>query len=216
MELSTLERNSLTDLTAIGLNRAATQLSSLLNDSIRIDVPKVEVVPVEEVLAALAMPGEEDVACVWQRLNGQVDGTAMLVFHLEGTRKLVNALIGSVPILAGVDLRAYEHEAMTEIGNIIISSGVSVFSDLIRGEIELSMPSYGEHRLLDLIAEQAGDQDTRELSVIVILAQLRASQQNVNGCLVFLLSLKSVKGLLQRLNAEMHGPWDVSRHAFIG
>ncbi|MBZ0092891.1 MAG: chemotaxis protein CheC [Sulfuricellaceae bacterium] len=205
-----LERNSLTELTNIGLNRAATQLSSLLNDTISIGVPKVEIVPVEEVLAALAMPGEEDVACVWQRLNGQVDGTAMLVFHLDGTRKLVNALIGSVPILAGVDLRAYEHEAMTEIGNIIISSGISVFSDLIRGEIELSVPTYGEHRLGDLIAAQAGSHEPRDLSVIIILAQLRASQQNVSGCLVLLLSVRSVASLMQGLKAEMQRSLDAS------
>ncbi|MHB9117450.1 MAG: chemotaxis protein CheC [Burkholderiales bacterium] len=210
MELSVLERNSLTELTNIGLNRAATQLSSLLNDTISIGVPKVEIVPVEEVLAALAMPGEEDVACVWQRLNGQVDGTAMLVFHLDGTRKLVNALIGSVPILAGVDLRAYEHEAMTEIGNIIISSGISVFSDLIRGEIELSVPTYGEHRLGDLIAAQAGSHEPRDLSVIIILAQLRASQQNVSGCLVLLLSVRSVASLMQGLKAEMQRSLDAS------
>ncbi len=202
MKLSSLEQDSLTELTGIGLNRAATQLSSLLKDTISISVPKVEIVSVEEVLDALAMTGEEDVACVWQRLQGQVDGTAMLVFHLDGTRRLVNALIGSVPVLAGVDLRAYEHEAMTEIGNIIISSGISVFSDLIRGDIELSVPTYGEHRLLDLIAAQAGDQKPEDLSVIVIMASLQVSQQNVNGCLLLLLSVRSVNALLQQLNLE--------------
>lgn len=132
----------------------------------------------------------------------------MLMFPTQESRALVNALVGSVPGLAGFDLRSYEHEAMTEIGNIIISSAVAVMSDLLRGSIILSSPSYVEDNLQNLIDGRVGDEDRHDLKVIVMFATLRAAQRDVNGTLILLLGVDSVSKLIARINAVLHGKLD--------
>ncbi|MBZ0106382.1 MAG: chemotaxis protein CheC [Sulfuricella denitrificans] len=208
MKLSALELDALIEVANIGMNRAATQLSALLNDAIAVTVPKVHIIPLNDVASALGYAKDEAAVCVWQGLGGQIAGTAMLMFPSQESRSLVNALVGSVPSLAGIDMRTFEHEAMTEIGNIIISSAVAVISDLLRGAIMLSTPNYVEDNLQNLINERVGNEERHDMNVIVMFATLRAAQRDVHGTLILLLGVDSVSKLIARINAVLLGKLD--------
>ena len=129
----------------------------------------------------------------------------MLVFRVNETDALINSLIGSADPLSGADMRAYEHEAMSEIGNIIISSSVAVMADMLGGEIMLAVPEYAEIGVNELIgdADVADRPDDRKL--IVMSASLNAAQRKVEGKLIILLDIRSLEELLDRIDEFLLG-----------
>jgi len=202
MNESSLAYDALTEVFNVGLSRAATQLSELLDDQILIDIPHIQVLELDQVAEALDADAAETVCGVVQRMQGMAHGAALLVFHTEEAQTLLKALVGAVPSLLAEDMRKFEHEAISEIGNIIISSSVSTMADLLQGEIELSIPEYIEDRIDALIHPYIVGSSPGQILVVVMRANLRASQRAVSGSLVMLLGVNFVGRLLRSLGLE--------------
>jgi chemotaxis protein CheC len=205
MPISEMEHDALTEVFNVGLSRAATQLSELLDDHIGIDVPDVRIVPLEQISSALGVKQSETVSGVVQQLDGYVQGAALLIFHTAEAQALIKVLIGAVPALDAEDMRRFEHEAISEIGNIIISSAISTISDLLRGEIGLSVPDYIENSIDQLITPYTTGTAPKQLRVVVMRAHLKAAQRRVSGSLVMLLGLDFIGKLLSSLGVETDG-----------
>lgn len=201
MEIGELELDALCELANVGLSRAATRLSELLEDDIEMTTPSVRVVEYDELQQALQLDGKTTVAAVWQQLTGNVEGTSMLLFPTEDSRVLVHALVGppSMHSAGEADLRAIEHEAMMEIGNIIISSATAVIADMLGQDIRMSMPRYAEATLPDLMAQRDREHTGQEIQVIIMNTRLKAMQREIEGRMVMLMSVTSVQMLFARL-----------------
>jgi chemotaxis protein CheC len=197
-----MELDALTEVFNVGLSRAASQLSELLQDRIDIDMPNIKVVGHDEVAEALMINDTEVVAGIAQEMDGYIRGSAMLIFPTDEAHALVKALIGSVPTLETEDLRKFEHEAMSEIGNIIISSAIATMSDLLDGEVQLTIPSYTEDTVNRIIASNSSGLAPEDVRVIVMRAALKAFHRQVSGNLVMLLSLDFIGKLLHSLGLE--------------
>ncbi|OGS91926.1 MAG: hypothetical protein A2Z95_03350 [Gallionellales bacterium GWA2_60_18] len=200
MTTDELELDALCELANVGLSRAATRLSQLLEDDIEMTTPLVRVVAYEELQQALQLDERTIIAAVWQELSGNVEGTSMLMFPTEDSRMLVQELVGLSMQEAGeIDLRAIEHEAMMEIGNIIISSAMAVIADMLGQDIRMSMPHYVEATLPDLMAQRDRGHAWQETQVIIMNTRLKARQREIEGRMVMLLSVTSVQLLFARL-----------------
>jgi chemotaxis protein CheC len=200
MEISELELDALCELANVGLSRAATRLSQLLEDDIEMTTPQVRVVAYEELQEALQLDDTTTVAAVWQQLAGKVEGTSILMFPTEDSKVLVQELVGlSIQGAGEADLRAIEHEAMMEIGNIIISSAMAVIADMLGQDIKMSMPHYAEATLPDLMAQRDREHPGHEMQVIIMNTRLKARQREIEGRMVMLLSVTSVQTLFARL-----------------
>ncbi len=194
MELTEAQLDALKEIANIGISRAATQLSLLLSDKIVMNVPNARITLLSEASKTLNTT-DEDMAVVYQDLSGELAGRAHLVLNTEESKVLVHALLGNVPTLSGADLLAYEHEAMTEIGNIVISTCISTLGNLLDGEIFLTVPTYSEKSALDMFAGGGKAKD-----VLIMETVLKATNKNVEGMLVLVLTLESATDLLDMLS----------------
>lgn len=201
MIISDLERDALCELANIGLSRAATQLSALLDDQIVITVPEVLVVELDQVAQALRLDENTSVTAVWQKLSGDLTGTAMLMFPSDDSRALVHSLVG--PAMEGigdVDLRTFEHEAMAEIGNIIIASAMAGIADMLGEEVRMSLPNYVETALFSVMEQRSREVEGHHMQVIIMFTRLRATRREIEGRMVLLMTLPSAKDLFAKLN----------------
>lgn len=196
--LSPFELDALTEIANIGMSRAATQLSLLLNDEILVSIPTARVVEANNFFSALGLAQQDDAVCAGQRLNGGLEGYSMLLLPLDQSRTLISALIDNEPLLEGADMRIFEHEAMTEIANIIISSAITVMADLLKVEIHLGVPTYGK-KSVDALFNGASANKTNH-RVIILDARLSATHKQVNGSLVLALTVDSMSAMLARLH----------------
>lgn len=198
MQLTELQRDAVTELGNVGISQAARQLSEMLDDEIYMEIPKVELLTSGEISDVLMLEAGE-VECIYQQLNGDLSGRVALLLHSQGSRQLLHALIGEQSGLQGMDMRSYEHEAMLEIGNILISSCISTMADMLRLSLTLSVPQYAETSMSDLVSEASEGSEGAEQPALLVHARIVASRNSMAGHVVLMLSARVVDRLLQVL-----------------
>lgn len=201
MQLMTpAQHDALSEIANIGASRSAKQLSLLLDDEIYLSVPEVAIVSVAELPGAIGVAVTDDVACVYQDMSGCLTGKARLIFHTHESRMLVQMLVGSVHILSGISMQIYEHEAMKELGNIIISVCISTMTDMLGKETRLAIPMYCEGVFEEIIEE-----DSSNAGVLVMKTVLTAGRRGISGALIVTLSLPDIIDLLKSLDNFLAG-----------
>lgn len=210
MSLHPAHHDALLELGNIGISRAARQLAALLGEPIHIEVPEVELLPLSEASQRLGL-GSGEIACVYQRMSGDLWGRVALLLPTRDSSLLLHGLIGPQAPLQGLDLRAFEHEALAEIGNILISSCVSAMADMLGLRIDLSQPRYTEASLMALYsdetaatteaAEAAEATNLAEQTAMVVHARMRAHQREQEAAILLLLSTSAADRVMQAVQA---------------
>jgi len=200
MLLEHANRDALIEIANIGISNAARQLSGLLDDTVDMSVPEARLQDMKTASKALDLLTDEDIAWVHQKMDGKIHGIAVLLFNTDESKTIIRALVGTASDLSGVDLLSFEHDAMTEIGNIILSSCIGAIADMVDTEILLTAPQYIEGNFQDWLHKQWPAKDTaNNQNVIIIKTDIRSSNRNVSGILNLIFTFDSVQELLGRL-----------------
>ncbi|SDN28776.1 chemotaxis protein CheC [Alkalicoccus daliensis] len=125
----------------IGAAHAATSLSQMLNKTIDMQVPAVNLIPFSELSEALG--GEEVVvAAVLLRLEGEVPGNMFFMIPLEDANHLIGSLIMEKDLnLAEHPMHEMGASALSELGNILAGSYLSALSDFTKLNLFPSPPA---------------------------------------------------------------------------
>lgn len=131
----------LKELGNIGAGNATTAIASMLNLTIDMKVPKVELRAVEDLGGAIC-PEEETIVGIFLEVQHDISGSMMFLMRLDSAHYLVNRLMGG---MGGTDTSACEFSemelsAMKEIGNIIAGSYLSALSTMTNLVITPSVP----------------------------------------------------------------------------
>ena len=138
-ELSSLEIDTLREIGSIGTGTAATALSEMLNQRIRITLPEVRIMGYNEAIDCIGGP-EAITAGVLVRSSGQMNGIMLSVQPLEFVNLVLNSML-SEEIKDYEDLGEMERSALVEVGNIMISTFINALSDLAGITMEMTIPS---------------------------------------------------------------------------
>ena len=131
----------LKELGNIGAGNATTAIASMLNLTIDMKVPKVELQAVEDLGGAIC-PEEETIVGIFLEVQHDISGSMMFLLRLDSAHYLVDRLMGG---MGGSDSEAGEFSemelsAMKEIGNIIAGSYLSALSTMTNLVITPSVP----------------------------------------------------------------------------
>lgn len=128
----------LQELGNIGAGNATTAIASMLSIKVNMNVPKVELIEVSKLGAAIC-PEDEIVVGIFLELQKDIEGSMMFLMRMDSARYLVNRLMMRDP--------AYEAEfdemdlsAIKEIGNIIAGSYLSALSTMTNLSVLPSIP----------------------------------------------------------------------------
>jgi len=137
--LSAEQMDALREIGNIGAGNAATALSQLLNQRIDMTVPRVSVLPLEQVPDVLGGP-ENIVAGIFLRVLGNAPGSVMFMLPRSSALVLADMLIGkeigTTKILNDID-----QSALKEIGNILAGSYLNALSILTNLTLLPSVPA---------------------------------------------------------------------------
>lgn len=202
MKLTPEQQDALLEICNIGSSQAAKQLSVLLSDEVEISIPKVEVIPLEGLAEKMQIAETDPISCVYQNVSGGVDGRAIMLFHNEASRLLVNALIGCIKPVGNIDMRDYEHEAMVEIGNIIISACLSSIADVLSNKLSFNVPNFVESTYKQLMEDTYGKHmDSGEKHFTLLMnTKMHAVERDVDGTLLIMFTLASFEMLLKEVD----------------
>ena len=137
--LKALQLDALREVANIGAGHAATALSQMINSTIMISVPTINVSRLEEVPPQVSAP-EEPVAAVLMHMMGDLTGRTLLVFPKPTAVRLAELMLKR-PHGSSQDLGEMEQSAIKEAGNILSSAYMNALSDFMGMMLLPSPPS---------------------------------------------------------------------------
>ena len=194
------DEDALTELFNIGLHRAAASLSELTGQRILVDLPRLWVCPIEETHARLVELLDGDLATVHQIFKGTVTGDAVLVLEYESAARLATLMTdGGVAVGGRLDQSA--REVLAEVGNVILSSCLSSFGDMLQVSVTFSVPRMHVESLEGLLRSLRVDSE--DLSHALLAAtRFRLSEGEVGGYLIIAVGMSSLSLIARALETR--------------
>ena len=198
-----LQLDAIREVGNIGTGNAATALSKLLGRMIDMDVPKAELVSIYELAEHYGDPTEL-IAAVFVRSLGDFGCSLIFIQKEEDARMMVDLLLrqqfgDAVP----PDLpQEISDSALTEVGNIILSSFLNAINLLIGTEHQISVPGVANDMLssiLDVVASIFGQMGEMALVVNTELRVEGADGAAGSGNIIMLPDPDTLELLLRKL-----------------
>ena len=199
--LSNLERDALKECVNIGAGHAATVLSGLTQEKVSILVPKLELVPVEDVPSTVGNP-DEVMSAVVMKMGGDVSGTILLMFPTQSALLLSSILLKtSQPKEAmGED----ENSALREAGNILSGHALNALSQFLGFRLLQSVPEASS----DMVGAMMNEilvhfLHEKHENVLVLSVSFKIGGREITGSLFFLFDPASTKVILDSLRKKL-------------
>ncbi|MDQ0876419.1 chemotaxis protein CheC [Paenibacillus sp. V4I3] len=137
--LEDFQMDVLKEVGNIGAGHAATALSTLLDKPIDMLVPKVRMLPFEEICESVG-GAETVVLAIFLRVDGDAPGNMFFILDLDAAKNMLRDLIG-LHIEDHEEYSELELSALNEIGNILAGSYLSSLADFTNLNMQPTVPA---------------------------------------------------------------------------
>ena len=189
--------DALTEFCNTGMGHAATGLSQLLGQEVRIEVPRLGV-PGADSLADL-LP-EHQVAGLQLQILGTLRGSIVILIKEEDAGRLLNRLLGKVP-LPKAPLSELEAATLREIGNILASACLNAFGAMLGLTLLPSVPQLEFGAASTVLARALGQHAGGE-APLMIGTPFSIAETPCCGSIVLLLEPASLGVILRSLGSR--------------
>lgn len=186
-----IDEDALTELFNIGLHRAAASLSELTGQRIVVDLPRLWICPIEETHARLRELIEGELATVHQIFMGNMAGDAVLVLEYENASRLA-ALLTDGELANGGRLDQSAREVLVEVGNVILSSCLSAFGDMLHVSVSFAVPRIHVESLEGLLRSIKVQSDELHFTLLAA-TRFRLTEGEVGGYLMIAIGVASLE-----------------------
>ena len=190
--LTELELDALGELVNIGVSRAAASLGTMVGEQVLLSVPSVVLVSRSRAAELISASRLDLLVAVRQEFHGDVSGRALLIFPEKNSLELVRAVAGEG--LSLEDILELEHEALAEIGNIILNACIATVANLLQRSLTMSLPEIvrgTSEGLFDLTVSLAED------VVLFVHINFRLKGRQVVGYVAMVMDFASLASLKQ-------------------
>ena len=197
LTLSDLQRDALKEVGNIGAGHAATALSQLLNTTVKLSEPTIDVLKYRDLTTRIGI--ERSVAALHMYIRGEAPGQMVVLFDREQAAEFVNVfikrIIGDIQIFDSII-----DSTLKELGNIIAGSYLTALISLTGINLLPSVPtlSYGSvqsafRTLMSILPDQ---------DVFLIESQFLDKDRAVSGQFILIPETGSLEPLLSVFGVE--------------
>jgi len=137
--LRDLELDALKEVANVGAGHAATALSQLTSRRVMIEVPSVQIRPIEEAAVAVT-DGNGVVAAILMHVLGDLTGRSLMLFDKDCALRLTDMLLAREPGTTKV-FGELEQSSLKETANILTGAYLNGLSDMLGLMLIPSVPS---------------------------------------------------------------------------
>jgi chemotaxis protein CheC len=192
LTLNDLQRDALKEVGNIGAGHAATALSQLLNTTVKLAEPTIDVLKFRDLSQRMGHP-ERSVAALHMYIRGEAPGQMVVLFDRDQAAEFVNVfikrIIGDIQIFDSI-----VDSTLKELGNIIAGSYLTALISLTGINLLPSVPtlSYGTvqaafRTLMSILPDQ---------DVFLIESQFLDKDRAVSGQFILIPETGSLQPLL--------------------
>jgi chemotaxis protein CheC len=139
LELNELQRDALREVGNIGAGHAATALSQMLNRTVRISEPSIEILKFED-LAARIGDDDAEISVVHMAVLGDAPGQMLVLFDraqaVGFVQTFISRLVGDIQVFDSI-----ADSTLKEIGNIIAGAYLTALMSLTGTNLLPSIPT---------------------------------------------------------------------------
>jgi len=199
-ELNSMEIDTLREIGSIGTGNAATALSQMLGQEVRIALPEVRIMGYNEAIEWIGGP-EEITAGVLVKLGGQINGIMLSVQQLDFANLVLEHMLGeTVSDYAG--LQELENSALVEVGNIMISTFINALSGLADLQIDVTVPAFTVDMQGAILAVPMAEYGGQSDYIMTIGGNFICNNKQVPCRLLLSPDIRSLNFLLRKLGVE--------------
>lgn len=196
-DLGELALDVVKEVGSIGTGNAATAVSSLLQSDVKISLPDVKILGFNETVNVLGSP-EEPVAAVLVQMSGDINGIMLFLMRIDFIHAVIETMLGK-NVAGYSDLDEMDMSALTEVGNIIISSYVNALSSLSGMEIDLSVPAASVNMLGGILSVPMIELGLETDKIMINLGKFILEEKHLDSSLLMLPDIPSLNNLIKKL-----------------
>lgn len=138
--ITELEEDALKEFFNMGLGMAADSLSQMVDKEVFLSLPQLAIVSRSEALDLVEEDSGERMAAIRQKFQGELYGTALLIFPGAKSLALVRALLEDDTPLE--TLSELEQETLLDVGNVILNAFLTSFTQMMSLEFDFEQAEF--------------------------------------------------------------------------
>lgn len=194
-----LDRNQediLCELVNMGVGDAASILNQMVNSHIQLTTPYIKALNIQQFPEELASDIGVDVSVIQMKFEGEMVGSADLLFPTESVNNLVSLLTDEDE---EEDLDSLRASTVTEVGNIILNSIMASFSNASSGKLKYHVPTFQE---LKTQTYSKGFESLDDLMAVLCHVNFKAKEMNLEGKVILIFHLQSLINLITKIDSD--------------
>ncbi len=200
IELNDFEQDALKEAGNIGMSHAANSLSEMINKKVIIDVPELNLVPLNEIAGI----GDKDESIVGLNLplEGDVTGDILITFSKDDAIALSTILTGNEDPNR-TDFSPMEISALEETGNILGTHFSNSLTDLLELTLRPSLPYFIEDTMSNIVEAITKKWKKKAEYSLIFNTKFSASNENVSGVFFLLSDSESLELITDALKTKL-------------
>ena len=196
-DMNSTELDIMKEIGSIGTGNAVTALSSLMNVPVSMELPDIAIEKFNQAIKSIGH-AEEMVAGILVMTEGDLEGMMMILMDLDFVNCVMGDLIGKhVDNLH--DLDELGISALTEVGNIMISSYLGAISTLTGMKIDLMVPEISVNMMGGIVSVPMVQMGYESDSIMMIKGSLGIGDKKYNNNILMFPDIESLNRLINKL-----------------
>lgn len=198
--LNSVQADALREIANIGAGHAATVLSQMTDSPVMIDVPRVRLSALADVIPGLS-GSDGTLIAISMRMMGDLTGDAVFVLNDTTAKNLAGVLLGKPPATMDLD-GPMVRSGLQEVGNIMVSAFFNALATCLGILLMPSVPSYrtgDPEALRSQKVFEATEEPVLVVETAFVPKDRDAKRDALGGVLLFMPDPPSLAAILQGL-----------------
>ena len=195
--LSDLQKDALREIVNIGVGKGAALLGQMVNLSIQLSIPHVDVIKFKEISQFFTETLDENLFSVQLPFKGDYEGLSFVMFNEDSANVLTAALTGLD--INSKDLEELKEGALSEVGNIVLNAVMGSFSNILIDNLNFELPTFKTGHFVNVFPEIFSNSDK---NVMICKTDIKINYETIlQGEILIIYEIDSYNKLLDKINA---------------
>lgn len=194
--LTEFETDALKEVGNIGIGRATTSLSQMVNKRVWISLPELKLIPLIEV--PRLVKNEDPVIGIVLQLRDDASGYLLLLLSKNSAKLLIRLVLGSAKETDTFD--EMETSVLMELGNIMAGTYITALSNFLSIAIAISTPSQIYDMSDAIINQVVGLLSNDVEDVLFLKTEFTINAEKIDGKILIFTDSVSLSKILDSVN----------------
>lgn len=197
--LKSIQQDALKEVGNIGAGNAATAFSKVLDRKVEIEVPSIEIIPLEDV-STITGSEEDHVAGILFKVSGEAPGTILFIFPSTSIKYLVEVVMDKQ--IEPEEIGVMEESLLKELGNILSGSYLKSIGDMTDLNMTQSVPGFSFDMAGAILSSTMISASSTGDNVLLIETEFMDGERKIEGYFFFIPKLESLSTILNSLGFD--------------